>query len=162
MQIFISYRRDDASGEARNLYERLGSDLGQDNIFYDREAIRPAQQYRNIIEERLNTSDIVLVLIGEGWQAKLDERVQHLDDLHIREVRHALEASKVVMPVLLKRAQMPRAEQLPAELSGLARMQAISVRDDHWDSDVDRLISRIHELAPPTGLDAILKIVRKV
>lgn len=38
---------------------------------------------------------------------------------------------------------MPRAEDLPEPLRGLSRRQAVSLRDETWDADVDRLVAAL-------------------
>ena len=43
---------------------------------------------------------------------------------------------------------MPPADALPQEIRALARRQAVSLRDDTWDSDVARLV---RSLGPAVG-----------
>jgi hypothetical protein len=50
-QIFISYRRNDASAEARLIYDRLTKFFGQNTVFMDVESIRPNQNFRQILEK---------------------------------------------------------------------------------------------------------------
>src|SRR4030095_8211843 len=56
----------------------------------------------------------------------------------------ALERRDVrVIPVLIEGATMPPVESLPEPVRALARKQAVHLRDDAWDHDVDRLASAI-------------------
>ncbi len=40
-KIFISYRRDDSSGHAGRLYDRLSDHFGPDQVFMDLDTIKP-------------------------------------------------------------------------------------------------------------------------
>ncbi|MBL8447405.1 MAG: hypothetical protein JNJ44_08360 [Zoogloeaceae bacterium] len=56
------------------------------------------------------------------------------------EVAAALGRPVRVVPVLLRDAAVPRAEDLPPDLAPLARRQVFRLRDEAWDADVDRLV----------------------
>ena len=47
----------------------------------------------------------------------------------------------LVVPVLVEGMTMPRAEDLPEAIRPLSRRQAISLHDETWDADVDRLLA---------------------
>ena len=48
-----------------------------------------------------------------------------------------------VIPVLIEGASLPAPEMLPEDLRSLVRKQAVHLRDDAWDHDVDRLAAAI-------------------
>ena len=50
-----------------------------------------------------------------------------------------------VIPVLIERAPMPSAQDLPPDLVGLAFRNAIELSDVRWESDVRRLIEAIED-----------------
>ena len=51
-QIFISYRREDASYPAGRLYDHLQSRFPQNEIFMDVDSLKPGTDFVKIIEER--------------------------------------------------------------------------------------------------------------
>lgn len=59
------------------------------------------------------------------------------------EVATALRARKRVIPVLVRRAVLPLPAVLPEDLLALTKCQAITIRDEAWMADVDRLIDAI-------------------
>ena len=145
---FISYRRDDAAGYAGRLHEALEDRLGRDQIFRDVETLQPGQDFVEAIESRLNECRVFLALIGREWLEARDSTGQRrLDQPHDyvrQEISRALSRRDVlVIPVLIEGASMPATEALPEDVRPLARKQAVHLRDDAWDHDVDRLASAI-------------------
>ena len=65
--VFISYRREDTSGEANHLASDLVDELGRANVFIDIDTISPGVDFERRIDEALTTCDVVLVLIGDRW-----------------------------------------------------------------------------------------------
>ncbi len=59
------------------------------------------------------------------------------------EVATALRARKRVIPVLVRRAVLPLPAVLPEDLLAITKCQAITIRDEAWMADVDRLIDAI-------------------
>jgi hypothetical protein len=59
------------------------------------------------------------------------------------ELELALKRSARVIPLLIDETRMPRASELPGTLGQLARINALKLRDDDWDSDVKRLTQAI-------------------
>jgi hypothetical protein len=97
-----------------------------------------------MLDKELTAAKTVLVLIGPNWLAELQQRLQETDIDYLRvEVATALARGKRVIPVLLKGAAPPPVTALPEDLSSLAKHQAMSLRDESWDQDVDRLINAI-------------------
>lgn len=52
---------------------------------------------------------------------------------------------------------MPPAEQLPEDFRGLTRLQGLSLRDDTWDADVDRLVASIAKTLGSSAIAAAAK-----
>ena len=90
------------------------------------------------------TAELVLVLIGLAWLEELKKRPtdEGPDYLHV-EVSTALREGKRVIPVLIRGAVIPPPEALPRDLLKLTKCQAITIRDEAWKTDVDRLIDVI-------------------
>ena len=148
--IFISYRRDDAAGYAGRLSDRLKAQFGQDRVFMDVDEIEPGTDFVVAIEQAVGSCRVLIVLIGDEWLNIRDPQGQRrLDDPHdfIRlEIATALKRDIRVVPVVLDRATMPGAEQLPDELKPLARRQAIAVQHQQWEASTAKLIQALQKL----------------
>jgi hypothetical protein len=57
-QIFISYRRDDSSGSAGRLFDRLKLRFGEENIFFDVESISGGSDFIKAIRENVGGCDV--------------------------------------------------------------------------------------------------------
>jgi TIR domain-containing protein len=142
--VFLSYRRSDTQGEAGRLADVLQLKLGQKFVFRDVVSISPGDQFDAAIEAQLAKAKIVLVLIGPAWVDELKKRLtQENTDYHRVEVATALQGRKRVIPVLIRGAVLPPLAMLPEDLVALTKCQAITIRDEAWRGDVDRLIDAI-------------------
>src|SRR5262249_38830522 len=97
-----------------------------------------------VIEAQLAKAKVVLVLIGPAWVDELKKRLtQENTDYHRVEVATALQGRKRVIPVLVRGAVFPLLAVLPEDLVALTKCQAITIRDEVWGTDVNRLIDAI-------------------
>ncbi len=156
--IFISYRRDDSAGYAGRLYDRLAAHFGAERVFMDVEGIDPGTDFVDAIERAVTSCKVLIVLIGHEW-LEIDDGSGHrrLDDPNdfIRiETSTALKRDIRVVPVLLDGALMPRADQLPDELLGLSRRQAIEIRHKQWESSTGNLIDALEKIYLSEGVNA--------
>lgn len=147
---FISYRRDDAAGYAGRLRESLERRLGPDGIFRDVDALKPGEDFARAIEARLAACKVMLVVIGREWlEARQPNGARRLDDpLDFVRIEVAVGLARrpvLVVPVLVEGAPMPPSDALPENIRALARRHALSLRDETWDEDVDRLVAVINE-----------------
>ncbi|HEU4916990.1 MAG TPA: TIR domain-containing protein [Acidimicrobiia bacterium] len=145
-RIFICYRREDTSGHAGRLYDRLQARFG-DDVFMDIDAIGPGVDYARLIDETVDTVEVVIVVIGQQWLSSVDNagnrRLDDPEDLVRQEISVALARDVLVIPVLVQGASLPLAEDLPDELIGLARHNAFEVSDGRWNYDADRLVQAV-------------------
>lgn len=142
--VFLSYRRSDTGGEAGRLADALQHKLGKRFVFRDVVSISPGDQFDAVLETQLATAKLALVLIGPAWLEELQKRLgEEGPDYHHVEVATALREGKRVIPVLLRGAAVPPPGALPKDLLTLAKCQAITIRDEAWRTDVDRLIDAI-------------------
>ena len=142
--VFLSYRRSDTGGEAGRLADDLQHKLGRRFVFRDVVSISPGDQFDAVLETQLATAKLVLVLIGPVWLEELKKRLTEGDtDYHRVEVATALRGGKRTIPVLLRGAALPPPGVLPKDLLDLTKCQAITIRDEAWRTDVDRLIDAI-------------------
>jgi len=140
--IFISYRRSDTEGYAGRLADSLTTYFGEGRVFRDVGSIAPGQDFTERISRVIAGSGAVLVLIGPGWLEPRDggrPRLHEPDDHLAAEIGAALEQHRLVVPVLVQRAAMPREDELPGRLAPLTRRNAVSLADETWISDVTRL-----------------------
>jgi hypothetical protein len=142
-RIFISYRRSDSAGHAGRLYDYLKNYFGDERIFFDVDTIKPGTNFEQKLNDELDNSEAVLVLIGNQWlDSKDKEGNRRLDNPHdyVRfEVETAIGKNIIVIPILLQGTQMPSANVLPETLYDLSRRNAIRLNDDHWNSDCNFL-----------------------
>ena len=126
--IFISYRREDTAGYAGRLYDRLAAHFGPDRVFMDVEGIEPGVDFVDALERAVGSCEVLIVLIGKDWLVADGAGKRRLDDPadFVRiETAAALARNIRVVPVLVDDAEMPRANQLPADMASLARRQAL-------------------------------------
>lgn len=142
--VFLSYRRSDTGGEAGRLADTFQHKLGGSLAFRDVVDIPLGVQFDSMLAKELAAAKIVLVLIGPTWLAELQQRLKQTDVDYLRvEVATALAKGKRVIPVLLKGAVLPPVQALPEDLRSLAKHQAMTLRDESWNQDADRLIDAI-------------------
>ena len=153
-RIFLSYRRDDSAGFAGRLADALETALGADSVFRDVDDIPPGDDFQSAINGHLQTMSVVLVIIGPRWLDARNadgRRLDEADDFVRMEIVAALASGKPVIPVLVGVATMPGGKDLPPDLIGLARRQAVVLSDTGWRGDVERLATRLRELSPDAG-----------
>ena len=145
--IFISYRREDAEGQARALSIELARYVGEDLVFLDVDSISLGRDFRKALHERLEACDALLALIGPAWlDAKGQAGKRRLDDPgdYLRqEIAVALVRNIPVTPVLVQGATMPAAERLPGDLKELAYRNGFELSHTRWHSDVRELAHRL-------------------
>lgn len=153
--IFISYRRSDASAEAGRLFDRLVANFGEGTVLLDVAGLERGHDFRRTIESRLAGCKVMLVVIGQSWLDARDEdgtrRLDNLDDMVRIEVSAALRRDIPTIPVLVDSASMPRARQLPSDLSNLAFRNGVELRHASWGLDISVLIAALElHLSPPS------------
>lgn len=152
--IFITYRRDDASGEAGRLAENLKQRFPKARIFLDVDSIEIGQDFSEEIKKYVGISDVQLVLIGRDWLgdqgAGSTPRLHEQNDFVRLEVAAALERKIRVVPLLVGGAAMPRPEKLPADLQDITRRQAFELRHARWSDDVGRLMDALETILDKT------------
>jgi TIR domain len=142
-QIFICYRRDESSGWAGRLKDRLEASFPKIQIFMDVD-LAPGVPWMETIKKRIRSCDVFIVVIGKGWAS--NQRLATPDDVLRIEICAALNLRIRVIPVLVDGAEMPEETQLPTELQPLVSLQAIDVRHKSFREDSERLIRGIEDL----------------
>jgi hypothetical protein len=155
-KIFISYRREDASGDARSIEQHLRQALGKQHVFFDIDSIERGKDFRVTLRDYLERTKVLLAIMGPSWIALTDgEGKRRLDDPadYVRmEIGSALRSNIRVIPVLIQGARMPYAEDLPEDIREIAFRQAANITHSNFSSDVgalERDIRNILGLSPP-------------
>jgi Caspase domain/TIR domain len=129
-KIAISYRRSDSQDITGRIFDRLRQHFGRDSVFRDIDNIRPGIDFRVQISEALQTTDVLLVVMGPKWfgRAKGEGvRINNEADPVRIEVETALQRNIPVIPVLVGNMRMPTTAQLPDSLKDLAYRHAVTV-----------------------------------
>jgi len=71
-RIFISYRRDESTGYAGRIHERLAALYGADSVFMHVDNIQPGTDFVAAIDRHISTCDALVVLIGNRWLSAQD------------------------------------------------------------------------------------------
>jgi hypothetical protein len=160
-RIFISYRRGDTSPHAGRLADRLVGEFGEERVFMDVDTIEPGADFVEYIEEAVGGCEVLIAVIGDDWLDSRDEhgnrRLEDPEDFVRLEVSAGLERDIRVVPVLVERATMPRAHELPEPLRRLARRNALEISDLRWRHDVSRLVATIHKVLEGKGTEQAIR-----
>ncbi len=148
---FISYRRSDAQQAALGLHSQLRMRLGASSVFMDRSGISAGERWPKRLRDSMADATVVLALIGPKWLKAADRygkrRLDIPDDWVRVELETALKVRKPIVPILVGgNTKLPDQEGLPSSLSGLLSIQAHSLREDRWDSDLNDLVRLMVEV----------------
>jgi hypothetical protein len=130
LEIFISYRREDAAAHAGRLTQAIDRAVGH--------------------------CDVLIALIGPHWLDASNMRGRRLDDPHdlVRlEIQAALARDIRVIPTLVGGARMPDADELPGELASLSKRNAIELTHARFQSDLQLLLKPLEKIAEQKGLN---------
>ena len=142
-RVAVSYRPEDSRDVAARLCDRLTEAFGAARVVRGTTLLEP-----------ISGSDVVVVIIGQGWLTPVDaDGRRRIDDPadHIRiQVERGLAAGAMVIPALLGGTQMPRPEQLPPSLAQLSFQNGLQLRPDpDFHKDVARLLNAIRNRPLP-------------
>ena len=155
-RIFISYRRDDTDASAGRLYDAMVLAYEEELIFKDIDSIPLGSNFKKVIESKIKESDIVLVIIGKSFTTLKDEsgtpRIFNTADFVRLEIANALAQEKVVIPVPVDHATIPRQEELPPSLQELPFINGIKLNHGSWKRDTTKLFNEIDEIS--AGLES--------
>jgi len=144
--VFICYRREDSSGHALALVERLRREFGTKRVFMDLDSVAPGTDFLEQIREALRASRVVLVLIGPTWLRRDDTGATRLEDPSDYvgvEIVESLQLGIPIIPVLVQGAAMPSEDELPADIAPISRREALDITNERFDHDFRRLLGAI-------------------
>ncbi len=153
-KVFINYRRDDTDAQARLIYDKLIAKLGKNSVFMDVESIEPGSTWPQHIKEALTSAHTVVAVIGPEWlrlRGKHERRrIDEEGDWVRTELEQTLAArEKRLIPVYVRGLQALNKDALPCSIQQLSDKEAISLRHDHWNHDMDLLLQLFP--APPAA-----------
>jgi TIR domain/Pvc16 N-terminal domain len=140
--IFLSYRRTD-SPQACRVYDWLVQRFGADAVFMDVAAIPIAVNFSDFIREAVESSGVLIALIGAQWLTKIREA----SDPVRAEIEATIAKGVPVLPVLIGNTPMPTAEDLPASIAPIALQNAVTVGVLHdFDTHMRQLLPKIEAI----------------
>lgn len=147
-KIFISYRRDDAAGDARGIRDALVAKYDPANVFMDIDNLLAGQRFDRELSKALDACDVLLALIGPRWMDQLTTRTQSGERDYVREeIAAALRRGIVVIPVRVglegRMPPLPRGADLPEDIRDLVLHQKHDVAHERFGRDVRELIEAI-------------------
>jgi formylglycine-generating enzyme required for sulfatase activity len=149
VKVFISYRHDDSAGHAGRVHDRLVQSFGRDLLFMDVDAIPLGVDFIKVLREEVAKCDVLLAVIGTHWLNASDEegkrRLDSTSDFVRIEIATALQRGIPVIPILLDGAKIPKVQQLPKDLEGLAARNGLDVRHASFHQDMDKLIAGLKD-----------------
>jgi hypothetical protein len=129
----------------------------------DVNAIQPGRDFRKAIDESIHKCSVLLAVLGRDWlelkDASGQRRLDDETDFVRLEIASALQRDIPVVPVLVRGARMPRAEQLPADLRELAYRNAVELTHARWKSDVRVLIQALRPYLEASGEEVFPQVV---
>jgi hypothetical protein len=121
----------------------------------DVNAIQPGRDFRKAIDESILKCSVLLAVVGRDWleskNASGQRRLDDESDFVRLEIASALQRDIPVVPVLVRGAKMPSADQLPADLRELAYRNAVELTHARWKSDVRVLIQALRPYMGSSG-----------
>ena len=145
--IFISYRRDGSSTFSSILYYELCKYFSAETIFKDAITLKPGTDFKKEIEQALDRSSIMLVLLDKNWTQLKNEngekRLFEKEDFVRQEIKIALEKNMEIIPVLFENGRMPQENELPADIEMFCNKQAFTIHVDSVMQDIAGLIQYI-------------------
>jgi hypothetical protein len=132
------------------IFDKLVQEFGWNSIFKDVDSIPLGIDFKGYLDRKVSECKVLLAVIGDRWLDAADasgkKRLEDPNDLVRIEIESALEQGIPVIPLLVRGAQIPADEDLPAGLKQLVYRNGIPIRPDpDFHRDMDRLISALEE-----------------
>jgi hypothetical protein len=149
--IFVSYRRSDSEYITGRICDRLQQHFGREAVFEDVHSMPLGVRVRDYIRETVARCKLLLAVIGDEWLDSMDEsgnrRLDAPSDFVRLEIEAALDGDKPMIPIFVKRATMPKEQELPQSMRGLVGINGAMVRSDpDFDTDMQRIINGVQRL----------------
>jgi hypothetical protein len=132
----------------RELTRRFGAEA----VFRAGRSIRPSEDFVERLLAAVRHADILIAVIGPRWLTATSTSGRRLlddeQDWVRREIAEAFRCGIPVLPVLVDDAVFPTADELPSEITKLARCQHLRLHHRNADYDIARLVTELRDLVP--------------
>lgn len=132
--IFISYRR--AGGQEAALFLRQALVERGYRVFFDMESMRSGPFDTRLYSVIDRCKDFIIVLSPNCFELEGEEGGEWFR----REIAHAIKHSKNIVPISLRDFEMPEAEELPENISGIVKYHSIRAAPDFFDAFLKKLV----------------------
>jgi len=105
--------------------------------------IKPGDDFVAKLNRAVAACDVLLAVIGPRWAERLAERAGDSTDFVVIEIAAALSQGKILIPVLVGGAAMPK--ELPGHIEKLAHIHAAHLRHESYNSDYQVLLKILKE-----------------
>jgi hypothetical protein len=154
-KIFINYRRKQSLAEAQHLATILAKEFGARRVFIDVRGIDGFSDWFETLKKQVEGTAAMISVIGKDWLSALDAKDyapgEKTKDFARFEISEALRRNIPVLPVLLDGAAMPLSSQLPADMQGMLRLQAMDLTLQRFPEDAAAIVKQLKKhlgLAP--------------
>ena len=122
------------------------------NIFKDVDSIPAGAYYPSMIDDAIEQCSVFLVVIGPDWLTVDNKtgkpRLNNVKDVVRIEVesalKRAIERQLTVIPIFVRKGEIPDADELPENLEQLVHFTGISIRPDpDFQNDMNHLIAAL-------------------
>lgn len=145
--VYISYRRDYFIKHTERIFEHLVKRFGKDHVLRIVD-VASDEDYIETVRQKVNKSDVVLVLIDPLWFKATDSegrwRLALENDLVRIEITTALARNIRIIPILLQGASFLKTNELPGALMPLATRNSVEIKDSDFDRDFTNLLDKIN------------------
>ncbi|MBV9139753.1 MAG: tetratricopeptide repeat protein [Pseudonocardiales bacterium] len=150
--VFVNYRMVDTIYGVDAVAALLVEHLGREQIFLDHDSMRYGDDFPPTIRAALERCDALVAIMGPRWLEATDSSGNRMIDRErdwVREeIARALDRGIPVVPVLLRGAEAPTADKLPADITRLAYRQRCEISFERLDDSVRRLVENLVHQVP--------------
>lgn len=138
--VFISYRRADTEADAGRLYTDLAARYGPDRLFKDVDNVPLGSDIKEHIRSAISQSAVLIALVGPAWDPG---RLAEEGDWVRLEIELAIEAGLPIIPVRVRRGEIPPASTVPESIRRFCGLNAGELEHHSWNRDLRPILDAI-------------------
>jgi hypothetical protein len=150
LRLFVNYRRTDDREFVETLRLQFMNRYGRENVFMDFDSLPNFTNFEEFIKQKVRDSDAVIMMIGKQWVNLLEEKAANDEpDYVLLELEEAVKHNKLIAPIRVRDAVMPKPAAIPDWLRPVTMRNAPDIHPGrHLIDDVTRMINDLEaELA---------------
>jgi hypothetical protein len=148
LRVIIVAREASLKSIAERLYQRIADKFGAAQVALGAESLsEPGESLSEAIEQRIRSSDALIVLIGTQWLE--GDWVNKKRDPERIALLAAIESKKRILPLLVDGASLPDEEQLPEALHPLLDRAGVPIRSESLDATLNDIESTLEKIIKP-------------